>query len=425
MKTFVYRAVDADGNIVEAEHKAADKESMLEFLRCSELTPLSVEEKGASPGPSRPAIPEIDTTGKLGGGKPFTGRVNRKTTTIFTRQLATTLHAGLPLLRTIHLLHRETSNQKMRAVLGSLGKRLQKGANLSTALSDFPQIFDMMYVNMIMVGEKSADLPHAAQRLAHLMEKEQALRRKLRSALAYPLFILIFTTIITYVLTAFLIPVFSPIFLASGLDLERDYPLTKFLIDASVFCRDPYGMGVLVGLGLLGLAALRVVTSLPSGRLLVDNLKLSLPFLGESLKEVTAARFARSFSTLLQAGVPLVEALSLVAGAAGNTMVAKRIRGIGKSIQGGESLSTTLKNANLFPDLLIQMTAIGEEAGSLPDMLERVADYYDDELEANVATMTSVLEPAMIIVIGAIVGVFVMGILLPILGISTGMENQL
>jgi type IV pilus assembly protein PilC len=427
LQVFKYSALDKDGNPVDGEHTAADKENMLEYLRYNDLTPLSLEEVGQSD--DKPPVPKPDEAGAMTSKRktsssPFQ-TISGKATTVFTRQLATTLHAGLPLLRTISLLHRETSNVKLKSVLGSLGKRLQQGASLSVAMADFPNIFDARYVNLIKVGEMSGDLPHCVGRLAVLMEKEQALARKVKTALAYPMFILLFTTLLTYVLVAYLIPLFSPMFLASGLNIERDYPLTHFLMKASVLATNPLAMGIGVILIIAAALGLKVASKKPAGRYVIDSAKISIPFLGNAVREITAARFARSFSTLLHAGVPLVEALRQVAGASGNEVVSRRVNKVGRSIQGGEKLSDTLKKAAIFPDLLIQMTAIGEEAGSLPDMLERVADYYDEEVESSIASMTALLEPSMMIIIGGMVGVFVMGVLLPILGISSGMENQL
>lgn len=428
MKVYKYNALDKDGKPVEGEHTAADKENMLSYLRYNDLTPLSVEEVGESevkpPVPKSEAPEEPSSFSSKISNNPFQ-TVSRKTTTVFTRQLATTLHAGLPLLRTISLLHRETSNPQMKMVLGSLGKRLQKGASLSDAMQDFPNIFDERFINLVKVGEMSGDLPHCVGRLAILLEKEQALHRKVKTAMAYPMFIFLFTTIMTYALVAYLIPLFTPMFLASGLDIERDYPLTHFLINASGYATDPVYMGLFTVAIIFLVVGFKIASKKPGGRLVIDKVKLSIPFLGNAVKEVTAARFSRSFSTLLQSGVPLVEALRQVAGASGNEVVAQRVRKVGRSIQGGEKLSDTLKKAGIFPDLLIQMTAIGEEAGSLPDMLERVADYYDEEVESSIASMTALLEPGMMIIIGGMVGVFVMGVLLPILGISSGMENQL
>ena len=432
MIKFRYSAIDSKGELVEDEHTAKDKEALLEYLKFNDLNPLSVEEIGAGEADIPAAVlrqkkeeSEGEATAAPTGKVGLSTGISRKETSVFTRQLATTLHAGLPLLRTISLLHKETTNPRLKKVLGTLGKRLQKGANLSEAMGEFPRVFEPMYINMIRVGEMSGDLPQCVGRLAILLEKDLVLRRRVRTALAYPTFIFCFTTILTYLLVAFLIPVFTPMFLASGLDLERDYPLTKMLITASQFATDPVAVGFTGTLLIMTGIFFKLASQTPRGKLIIDTVKISMPFLGKTVKEFTAARFARSFATLLQAGVPLVESLGLVAEAAGNELVATRVRQIGRRIQSGEQLSDTLRSAGLFPDPLIQMTSIGEEAGSLPDMLERVADYYDEELESSIASLTALLEPSMMVVIGGLVGVFVMGILLPILGISSGMENQL
>ncbi|MGE0492410.1 MAG: type II secretion system F family protein [Vulcanimicrobiota bacterium] len=433
MPRFKYHAVDKSGKPKSGEHKAQDRAALLDFLRGQGLTALSVDEleetdapppKAAKPDEEKPrelkaARPSATTAIILGTG------VNRRDITVLTRQLATTLHAGLPLLRIIHVLHRESTNPKLKGVLENLGQSLQKGASFSGALSDHPKIFDEMYINMVKVGEMGGSLSDCMSRLALMMEKEMTLRRKLKSAMAYPSFILIFTTIMTYALVAFMMPMFIPMFQESGLNIERDYPLTNYLMMASDFATSPVKMGAVVVLGVLLFLAYRVISNQPQGKLALDYAKLKLPFMSDLIGKVVAARFSRSFSLLLKSGVPLIEALRLVAGAAGNEAVAVRLRKVGRNIQEGETISKTLKEAELFPDLLIQMSTMGEEAGSLPDMLERVADYYDEEVDSAVSAMTALLEPAMMVIIGGVVGMFVMGVLLPILGVSTAMQQQM
>lgn len=420
MPVFRYSAVDAEGKHCNGTFKAIDRDRLLGHLRELGLTPVSID--------LLPDIEEAVPTRKMPKGSSVavlgTG-ISRKELTVFTRQLATTLNAGLPLLRIIHVVCSETNNSRLRKVLEALGKGLQTGKSFSQALEDHPKIFEPMFVNMVKVGERSGDLPLCVARLAELLEKEMSLRRKVRSTMAYPTFILVFTTIMTYCLVAFLMPMFTEMFANSGLNIERDYPLTQFLMDASEFATSWPKMGSLTAGLIAGLVLLRYLYGLPSGRMAVDFLKLNFPMLRTFFTNVIAARFARSFSLLLKSGVPLVDAMTLVARAAGNEVVARRLGKGARSIGEGEAITRTLKSTKVFPDMLIQMSAMGEEAGSLPDMMERVADYYDEEVDASVSTVTALLEPCMMILIGAVVCVFVMGVLLPIMGVSSSVQESM
>lgn len=433
MARYRYTAVDKSGKNTKGEYKAQDRSSLLAYLRTQGLTALDVEElEGDEPAPAA-APQQAPETAKMPGPAPpkkssggFTLQtVTRKEITVLTRQLSTTLNAGLPLLRIIHVLHRESTNARLKKILEALGQALQRGKRFSDALAEHPRIFDEMYINMIRVGEMGGSLPECVARLATLMEKEQSLRRKIKAATAYPAFILIFTSIMTYALVAFMMPMFTPMFRESGLNIERDYPLTNWLMKASDVATDPMSMAIGLGALLVIGLVLNALARTDKGSYALDSVKFHLPFFSGFIQKVVAARFSRSFSLLLKSGVPLISALQLVAGSSGNRMVAGRIRKVGRNIQEGDAISVTLKHAQLFPDLLIQMSTMGEEAGSLPDMLERVADYYDEEVETSVAAMTALLEPAMMVLIGGVVGVFVMGVLLPILGISAGMQDQL
>ncbi|MEW6280296.1 MAG: type II secretion system F family protein [Candidatus Eremiobacterota bacterium] len=417
MPNFQYKALDAEGKYVDGEHSAEDRDSLVANLRAQGLTVVHVEEKQA------PAPTESGTARK--GALRLSMGVSRKDITVLTRQLATTLHAGLPLLRIIHVLHRECSHPGLKSILEQLGQSIQRGRRFSDALGEHPRVFDDTYVNMIRVGETGGNLPDCVARLATMMEKEMALRNKVRSAMTYPVFVLIFTAAMTYALIGFLMPMFTPMFADSGLDIPRDYPLTDFLIQASQFATDPASMAILVGLMVALGVGFKIASGSPTGRYSIDLVKFNFPYLTGFIRMVAAARFSRNFSILLKSGVNLVQALTLVAAASGNLVVSRIVNRAAKSIQEGASISKTLKATGIFPDLMIQMAAMGEEAGTLPDMLERCADYFDDEIDTSVTAMTALLEPGMMVLIGSVVAVFVMGVLLPVLGISTGQMNKL
>jgi type IV pilus assembly protein PilC len=421
MPLYRYTAVGADGKQVNGTFKAVDRDRLMAHLREQKLTPVSIEDTGD--GDAITNVPEARKMDapvvNLGTG------ISRKELMIFTRQLATTLNAGLPLIRIISVVCNETNNPRVKKVMGAVGTSLQKGKSFSQALEEHPKIFDSMYVNMVKVGERSGDLPTCVSRLAELIEKEMGLRRKVKSAMAYPSFIFIFTTIMTYALVAFMMPLFIPVFRDSGLDIENDYPLTQTLLDASDFATSGPKMGMLALFLIVIVGGVRFAISKPAGRLAFDTLKVNFPFIRGFFLNVIAARFSRSFSLLLKSGVPLVDAMGLVSQAAGNDAVAKRLAKGARSIGEGEGITATLKETKIFPDMLIQMSAMGEEAGSLPDMMERVADYYDEEVDASVDALTALLEPTMMVLIGGVVCVFVMGVLLPILGVSSSVQEQM
>lgn len=417
MFSFRFQAVGSDGKTQTGTLRATDREQLVEILKEKGLTPVNIEQlaDGGTTSVKEPAKSSLS----LGTG------ISRKELAVFTRQLATTLNAGLPLIRIVHVIHRESTNRRLARMLEGVGQALQKGKSFSQSLEEYPQYFDAMYVNMVKVGERSGSLPECVARLAELMEREITLRRKVRSAMTYPIFVLFFTCFVTYAMMAFLMPKLTPTFESSGLDIPRDYPLTQWLMDASKLATDWEKMGLLAAALIAILIALKLSARTPRGRLAFDYLKLNAPFVQGFVRNVVAARFARSFSLLLQSGLPLVDALGLVARASGNEEVSRRLNRSAREIGEGQGITSALRASGIFPDMLIQMSAMGEEAGSLPDMMERVADYYDEEVDSSTAAMTSLLEPCMMVLIGAIVMIFIMGVLPPILGISAGVQEQM
>ena len=418
MFSFRYHAVGPDGKPQTGTLRATDREQLVETLKEKGLTPVNIEQLTEGGGIAGKDSAKSTNSLMLGG-------VTRKELSVFTRQLATTLTAGLPLIRIVHVIHRETKNRRLAQMLEGVGQALQKGMGFSQALEQYPKYFDMMYINMVRVGERSGSLPECVTRLAELMEREITLRRKVKSAMTYPVFVLVFTCLITYLMMAFLMPKLTPTFESSGLNIPVDYPLTQFLMDASKFATSWDKMGVLALLIVVLLVGLKFAVGTVKGGWFFDYLKLNAPFIQTFIRNVVAARFARSFSLLLQSGIPLVDALGLVARASGNEEVSRKLNRSAKEITEGQGITTTLRNSEVFPDMLIQMSAMGEEAGSLPEMMSRVADYYDEEVDSSTAAMTSLLEPCMMVLIGCIVMVFIMGVLPPILGISAGVQEQM
>jgi type IV pilus assembly protein PilC len=419
MLLFRYHAIGPDGKPHDGQLKAQNRDKLVEVLQEKGLTPINIEVI-----PDGSVLEKASSKG-VGSEVSFARSISQKELTVFTRQLSTTLNAGLPLIRIVHVIHRESTNPRLARMLEGVGQAMQKGKSFSQALEEYPQYFDTMYINMVKVGERSGSLPECVSRLAELMEREMILKRKIRSAMTYPIFVLVFTVFVTWAMMAFLMPKLTPTFEGSGLNIPRDYPLTQWLMDASKFATSWERMGVIVLTVVLLVAILKWSARTAKGKLVLDYCKLNAPFFRGFVLNIVAARFSRSFSLLLQSGIPLIDALNLVARASGNEEVSRKLSRSAKEIGEGGGITATLRTTKVFPDMLIQMSAMGEEAGSLPDMMERVADYYDEEVESSTDAMTSLLEPCMMVLIGGIVMIFVMGVLPPILGISAGVQEQM
>jgi type IV pilus assembly protein PilC len=410
MARFRYRTLDAAGKAGAGEATASNSDAIVQELRGRGFTVLEVvevEEKTQAP------LQALSTKMRLNLG------LNQKQLMVFTRQLATTLSAGVPLLRILATMRRRSRSKTLMALLDALSSDLQKGLRFSDALAQHKRIFDDTYLNMVRVGEASGNLPEVTSRLALMIEKDVAIRRKIKSAAAYPVFVTIFTMVLTYALLVFLMPMFTPVFEGSGIDIPNEFPLTHFLLQASELAKNPTALMVgAVGLVILG-TGFRAAMRTRAGAYARDLVLYNLPLFSQLIREGAAARFSRTFGLLLQSGVPLLQALHLVGNAAGNLVITQSIEKVARQVSEGGKLSEKLDEAGVFPDLLVQMASIGEEAGSLPDMFSHVAIYYEEEVDATVSSLTAVLEPAMMVFVGGLVCLFVMGLLLPILSLST------
>jgi type IV pilus assembly protein PilC len=410
-----YRVVDAEGKSISAEATAPTSASIVDELRNRGMTVVEmtelVEKKEIQPSVIRKVT--------------FNFGLSRKDLSLFTRQLSTTLTAGVPLLRIFAVLRKRNSNVTLSNILEQLSSDLQKGSRFSEALAKHPRTFDDTFLNMTRVGEASGNLPATMTRLASMLDKEVAVRRKIKGATAYPLFVLAFTAVLSYALLAFLMPLFLPILENSGLDIKHEYPLTQWLMNMSHFVSNPTNVAIGAVSIVLLLILYKLIVRTEQGHYVVDLLKFYFPFLRSLQQQAATARFARSFALLLQSGVPMLQAINLVGGAAGNMVVTRSLQVVAKQVSEGGRLSEMLDKSRVFPDLMIQMAAIGEEAGSLPAMFEHVADYYEAEIDSTITNLTSVLEPAMMVIVGAIVCLFIMGVLLPILGISSAVQKQM
>ena len=409
MARFKYRTLDSTGKSASGEATAKNSDLIVKELQSRGFTVLEiieVEDKTSAP---LQALNKVRL--KLG--------MSKKDLMVFTRQLATTLMAGVPLLRILAVMRRRCRSRTLAALLEALSADLQKGLRFSDALAQHPSIFNDTYINMAKVGEASGNLPEIMTRMALMIEKEVGIQRKVRSAAAYPVFVSFFTMILTYCLLVFLMPMFTPIFEGVDIDIPKNFPLTDFLIKASKQAKDPVTIFGLIGLGFAFSAIVKAILRTKTGLYTRDLILFNLPLFKQLILESASARFARTFGLLLQSGVPLLQALNLVGNASGNMVVTRAVEKIAREVSEGGKLSERLDEANLFPDLMVQMASIGEEAGSLPDMFDHVAAYYEEEVDATVTSLTAVLEPAMMVMVGGLVCIFVLGLLLPILSLST------
>ena len=409
MARFRYRTRDSVGKQGTGEANAKDSDSIVKELQArgfSVMEITEIEEKTTAPLVS------------LGNKVRLTLGMSTKDLMVFTRQLATTLNAGVPLLRILAVMRRRSRSKILVALLEALSADLQKGLRFSDALAQHKRIFNDTYVNMARVGEASGNLPEIMSRLAIMIEKEVAIQRKVKSAAAYPFFVCIFTMGLTYALLVFLMPMFTPIFQGVNLDIAKDYPLTDFLMKCSDLAKDPTSMSIIAGSLFFAYMMLKAVLRTDVGGYTRDLMLFNMPMFSKLVQESAAARFARTFGLLLQSGVPLLQALNLVGNASGNRVITRCVEKVAREVSEGGKLSERLEQAQVFPDLMIQMASIGEEAGSLPDMFDHVAAYYEEEVNATVSSITAVLEPAMMVMVGGLVCVFVLGLLLPILSLS-------
>lgn len=409
MAKFRYRTLDSAGKQSTGEAKASSSDLIVKELQSRGFTVLEmieVEDKVSAPVQ---ALNKVRLT--LG--------MSKKDLMVFTRQLATTLTAGVPLLRILAVMRRRCRSRTLAALLDALSADLQKGLRFSDALAQHKAIFNDTYVNMARVGEASGNLPEVITRLALMIEKEVGIERKVKSAAAYPLFVSIFTIVLTYSLLVFLMPMFTPMFEGMGIDIPTQFPLTHFLMQASKKAKDPVTMGIAAGIAFFCYLVLKAIFKTKAGAYTRDLVLFNMPLFNKLILESASARFARTFGLLLQSGVPLLQALNLVGNAAGNMVVTRALERIAREVSEGGKLSERLDQAQLFPDLMVQMASIGEEAGSLPDMFDHVASYYEEEVDATVSALTAVLEPAMMVFVGGLVCVFVLGLLLPILSLSS------
>jgi type IV pilus assembly protein PilC len=347
----------------------------------------------------------------------FSGRVKTKVLTTFTRQLATLVDAGLPLLRGLRVLEKQERNATLKGILGELAGSIEGGSTFSEGLAQHPKVFNRLFVNMVKAGELGGVLEVVLNRLSEFMEKAQKIKGKVIAAMFYPLAVMTIAVIIMGVLMVFVIPKFREVF-SSLLEGSQLPAFTRLVLGISETIKNNilYTLGSIIVL--VGLFMWTIRTRV--GRRLWDKFKLKVPVLGPVISKVAIARFTRTLGTLVSSGVPILQALNIVKETAGNVIIANAVSAVHDSVKEGETITAPLEASNVFPPMVISMVDVGEQTGALPEMLLKIADNYDDEVDNAVAAMTSLLEPIMIVFLAVVVGSIVIAMFLPLIALMSG-----
>ena len=411
MPLFAYTAVDAQGKThqgtVEA-NSAADAATAVKKLG---RFPTNIAETQAATGKTKGKGFSFSLSLKGGSG---TGKVPAKILTVFTRQLSTLISAGLPLLRSLRTLSKQEKNANLKKIMAVLAESVEGGTTFSEALAQHPKAFNKLYVNMVKAGELGGVLEIVLTRLAEFAEKSQRIRGKVTSAMVYPLVVMAIAIAIVSFLMLFIVPKFEAIFkdMLGGRPLPA---ITQVVIDLSRFIQNNFLL-VVVGI-VLGVVGLRFALRLPGIATALDSYKLKLPLFGDMLTKTSVARFSRTLGTLVSSGVPILQALQITRDTAGNERVSAAIESIHDNVKEGESMVAPMEASQIFPPMVVSMVQVGEETGQLPDMLTKVADVFEEEVDTAVAGLTSLLEPVMIVLLALIVGTIVVALFLPLITI--------
>ena len=350
----------------------------------------------------------------------FGGKVKSKVLTTFTRQLATLVDAGLPLLRGLRVLSKQERNPTLKRVLGELASAIEGGSTFSEGLAQHPKIFNRLFVNMVKAGELGGVLEVVLNRLSEFMEKAQKIKGKVVAAMFYPVAVMTVAVIILIVLMVFVVPKFKTIF-ADMLEGQGLPAFTNFVLAIS----DAIANNILATLAgaVVFVIALKLFVRTKLGRRLFDKFKLKMPVLGPVFEKVAISRFTRTLGTLISSGVPILQALTIVKETAGNVIVSNAVSMIHESVKEGETITAPLEASGVFPPMVISMVDVGEQTGALPEMLMKIADNYDDEVDNAVSAMTSLLEPIMIVFLAIIVGSIVIALFLPLIKLIEGVGD--
>jgi type IV pilus assembly protein PilC len=397
--TYEYAVRDRGGKLVKGKLEAENQGQVVQKLRTMGYAPVSITQ--ANSGLSR----EIKIPG-------FAGSVKTKDLAIMSRQFATMINSGLSLLRALTILAQQTDNKALADTLADVRGDVETGQALSSSMAKHPKVFPPLMVNMCRAGEVGGFLDKVLLQIAENFEAEVKLRGKVKSAMTYPVVVFAMAILAVVGMLLFIVPIFAKMFADMGAQLPAP---TRALVFLSTVLK--YGGPFLLVGAVAGAIVWRRVKHRESVRDVVDPLKLRAPIFGGLAQKIALSRFTRNLGTMLRSGVPILQALDIVADTSGNAVVAKAVRAVQQSVRSGESLARPLEDHPVFPSMVVQMMAVGEDTGALDDMLVKISDFYDQEVEATTEALTSLIEPLMIAVLGAIVGSMIVALYMPIFGV--------
>ena len=395
---FTYKARDASGRLVDGLLDAADQKAAVDRIRALKLTLIDINQRQAT-----------GLAGVWSKINPFKPKVKSKDLVLFSRQLSTLVSAGVPIVQGLGILEMQAENPAFRSVINSIKGDIESGLGIADAMKKHPDAFSTLYVSMIRAGEVGGILDTILERLSSYLEQSEALRAKVQSAMMYPAVVGGIASLITIFLLVFVIPTFKNIFAGFGAKL----PMPTLIV---IWCSDAIKNNIIIVIALpiaLFFGGKKAYANSEPMRTKIDGMLLDMPIFGIMIKKVAIAKFARTLGTLLKSGVPILQGLETVAATAGNLVVEKAILSCRESVKEGGRLVEPLKKANLFPPMVVQMIGVGEETGCLDNMLVRIADFYDSEVDTAVKGLTSMIEPIIMVFMGLIVGTIVIAMFLP------------
>jgi len=393
--TYICREIDMGGKIVENTYKAESQDELIEMIRAKGHTPVRIEKE---------AVKGQDVANIA----LFQKKVRAKDIAIFCKQMHTMLFAGMPLLSALEVLENQAENKTLRATVKDMSMQVQKGEVLSTTMKRHPKVFPPLLTGMVESGELTGNLDNVLERMSTHYTKENRINSKIKGAMVYPAILSVLAVSVVIFMLAVIMPTFVGMFEGSGVPLPAP---TRFLMSVSDAIRDYWYIFIAVIAGIVFL--IRRITKTVEGKRFFDKLKLSMPLIKGPIAQIATSRFTRTLSTLLASGIPIIQALESSSRVTNNRVVIDGIDQVTEDIKKGASLSVLLKKVGVFPPMMISMVGIGEESGSLEGMLERAADFYDEELEAAIQKLVSMIEPLMIVVMGVVIGFIVISMMLP------------
>src|ERR1700689_3346355 len=393
MPVYVYQGTNRAGAIVNGEQAAASKSELTHLLQRQQIKVKRMSEKG-----------------KEFNMPTFGGGVKAKELAIFTRQFSVMIDAGLPLVQCLEILASQQENKTFQKVLTGTRGAVEGGSTLSAAMRQYEKVFDALYVNLVEAGETGGILDTILQRLSSYIEKNVKLKRAVKSALVYPIAVLVVAAGVIVLLLWKVVPIFATLFVGLGVALPLP---TRIVITLSNFVGSIFGLLIFLGIG-AGIFGLKVWYGTPVGRMAIDSTILKLPMLGLLMRKIAVARFTRTLGTLISSGVPILESLDITARTSGNAVIEKSLLEVRKGLEAGRNLADPLRDTNVFPGMVTQMIGVGEQTGAMDAMLQKIADFYEDEVDSAVKDLLAAMEPMMIVFLGIVVGGIVISMYLPL-----------